>query len=76
MEADGIKYAPLELALQFSREHDLASHSEVVPLGFHNWYDSNAEKIPWPGFFSPYLHVKRFVNKILEKVRRKLRKNN
>ena len=61
MEVDGIKYAPLEVAVHFGREHILPENENVDPFMFHQWRGIN-KKYP------------RFIN-VPEKIIMKLKKN-
>ena len=41
MEAAGIKYAPLEVAVHFGREHILPENENIEPFLFHQWRGIN-----------------------------------
>ncbi len=55
MEADGLRWAPFELALKFGREHPLPENKGVEPFVFHKWWGENSE---YPRFYSPKKRIK------------------
>lgn len=60
LEKNGMKFAPLEIAVYFGREHMLPENENIEPFLFHQWRGKN-KKYP------------RFVNvpeKVLQKVKR------
>lgn len=49
-EAAGMKYAPLEEAVYFAREHRLPENAGIEPFAFHKWRGENAG---YPRFENP-----------------------
>lgn len=62
MEQTGMKWAPLEIAVQFGREHPLPENSNVEPFSFHKWRGENAD---YPRFISPKKRFKKAVRPLL-----------
>jgi hypothetical protein len=55
MERDGLKWAPLEVAVRFAREHALPENKGIEPFAFHKWRGENAD---YPRFISPGKRIK------------------
>ncbi|MCR5156791.1 MAG: hypothetical protein K6C96_08930 [Butyrivibrio sp.] len=62
MEKEGMKWAPLEVALQFGREHPLNENKGIEPFVFHKWWGENAG---YPRFYSPQKRFKMAVRPLL-----------
>ena len=62
MEAAGLKWAPIEVAVHFAREHALPENKGIEPFAFHKWRGENAG---YPRFISPYKRFKNFVRPFL-----------
>ena len=62
MEADGLKWAPLELAVRFGREHPLPENKGIEPFAFHKWWGENAG---YPRFYSPKKRFKMAIRPLL-----------
>ena len=45
MERDGLKWAPIEVAVHFAREHALPENKGIEPFAFHKWRGENADFI-------------------------------
>ena len=58
MEDDGLRWAPIEKAVLFGREHPLPENKGIEPFVFHKWWGENEN---YPRFYSP---VKRFKNAV------------
>ncbi len=56
MEKEGLKWAPLELAVKFGREHPLPENRGIEPFVFHKWWGENKN---YPRFYSPKKHFKK-----------------
>lgn len=50
MEADGLTWAPLDVAVRFGREHPIPENCGIEPFSFHKWRGENAD---YPRFKSP-----------------------
>ena len=61
-EADGMRFAPLELAVHFGREHMLPENQGIEPFAFHKWRGENAS---YPRFVSPEERAKRLLRPLL-----------
>ena len=55
MERDGLKWAPIEVAVRFAREHALPENKGIDPFAFHKWRGENAD---YPRFISPGKRIK------------------
>ena len=55
MERDGLKWAPIEVAVHFAREHALPENKGIEPFAFHKWRGENAG---YPRFMSPAKRLK------------------
>ncbi|MCR5672063.1 MAG: hypothetical protein K6G10_13755 [Butyrivibrio sp.] len=62
MEKDGLKWAPLDLAVRFGREHPLPENKGIEPFAFHKWWGENKD---YPRFFSPKKQLKRVIRPLL-----------
>ena len=62
MEADGLRFAPLSLAVHFGREHPLPENQGIEPFVFHKWRGENAS---YPRFVSPKERLKRGLRPLL-----------
>ena len=62
MEAEGLKWAPFELALKFGREHPLPENKGVEPFVFHKWWGENEN---YPRFYSPKKRLKNAIRPLL-----------
>ncbi len=62
MEAHGMKWAPLEVAVKFAREHMLPENAGVEPFAFHKWRGENKH---YPRFYSPKKRFKMAVRPLL-----------
>ena len=62
MEAEGLKWAPIEVAVKFAREHMLPENEGIEPFAFHKWRGENAG---YPRFISPYKRFKNAVRPLL-----------
>lgn len=62
-EAEGMTYAPLEVAKYFGHEHMIPEIQGIRPFVFHKWRGTNAE---YPNFIKPTLteRIKRPLRKI------------
>lgn len=64
MENDGIKYAPLEVAVHFGREHILPENKNIEPFLFHQWRGINKK---YPKFVNVPEKIVTKIGKILNK---------
>lgn len=62
LEDAGIKWAPVEVAARFGREHDVLECKGIEPFLFHKWRGENAK---YPVFISPSKRLKNFIRKFL-----------
>ena len=62
MEAAGLKWAPIEVAVKFAREHALPENKGIEPFAFHKWRGENAL---YPRFISPFKRFKNAVRPLL-----------
>lgn len=62
MEADGLSFAPLEVAVRFGREHSIPENQGVEPFAFHKWRGENAD---YPHFLSPSVRFRNAVRPLL-----------
>jgi hypothetical protein len=62
MEAHGMKWAPIEVAVKFGREHPLTENKGIEPFAFHKWWGENAD---YPRFYSPKKRFKMAVRPLL-----------
>ncbi len=62
MEEAGLKWAPLETAVRFGREHPIAENQGVTPFAFHKWRGENAD---YPRFLSPAKRLKSLIRPLL-----------
>ena len=62
MEADGLKWAPIEVAVKFAREHALPENKGIEPFAFHKWRGENAG---YPRFLSPAKRMKNFARALM-----------
>ncbi len=62
MEAEGLKWAPFELALYFGREHPLPENKGIEPFIFHKWWGENEN---YPQFYSPKKRLKMAIRPLL-----------
>lgn len=62
MEADGLKWAPLDVAVKFGREHPLPENKGIEPFVFHKWWGENEN---YPKFYSPKLRMKMCIRPLL-----------
>lgn len=56
MEKDGIRFAPIEVARYFGREHTIPETTGMTPFVFHKWWDENKD---FPRFENPWSRVYR-----------------
>lgn len=63
-EAEGMTYAPIEVAKYFGHEHMIPEVQGLTPFVFHKWWGSNAQ---YPNFIKP--SVKERVKAPLRKIR-------
>ena len=62
MEEAGMKWAPLETAVLFGREHPLPENKGIEPFAFHKWWGENEN---YPRFYSPKKRFKMAVRPLL-----------
>ena len=62
MEADGLVFAPLEVAVRFGREHPLPENEGVEPFLFHKWRGENKD---YPHFTAPATRFRNAVRPLL-----------
>ena len=62
MEADGLSFAPLEVAIHFGREHGLPENQGIEPFAFHKWRGENAD---YPRFISPKDRIRNALRPLL-----------
>ena len=62
MEAAGMKWAPLEKAVLFGREHPLPENKGIEPFVFHKWWGENEN---YPKFYGPKKRFKMAVRPLL-----------
>ena len=62
MEADGLSFAPLEVAVRFGREHPIPENQGVEPFAFHKWRGENAD---YPRFLAPSVRFRNAVRPLL-----------
>ena len=66
MEKDGLRFAPIEVARFFGREHTIPETTGMDPFIFHKWWDENAK---FPKFEDPKDKVMRILADITRPVR-------
>lgn len=66
MEEDGLKFAPIEVARYFGREHTMPETTGMTPFVFHKWWDENAS---YPKFTAPGTKIYEFLANISRPVR-------
>lgn len=66
MEDDGLKFAPIEVARFFGREHTMEETTGMNPFVFHKWWDENAS---YPKFVDPRTRVYEFLANISRPIR-------
>lgn len=66
MEKAGLKFAPIEVARYFGREHTLPETTGMDPFIFHKWWDENAS-------FPKFEHPKDKIIRIIADVTRPIR---
>lgn len=62
-EQAGMKYAPLELAVQFGQENEIPEAEGIRPFVFHKWAGKNIE---YPRFHT-YSRITGPINKVLKR---------
>ena len=62
MEEHGLKWAPLDVAVRFGREHMIPENKGVEPFTFHKWRGENASS---PHFYSPKKRFKMAIRPLL-----------
>ena len=62
MEEAGLRWAELDMAVQFGREHPLPENKGIEPFVFHKWWGENAG---YPRFYSPKKRFKMAVRPLL-----------
>ena len=62
MEEHGLKWAPLDVAVKFGREHMIPENAGVEPFSFHKWRGENRD---YPRFYSPKKRLKMSVRPLL-----------
>ncbi|MBR1670236.1 MAG: hypothetical protein IJ695_06005 [Butyrivibrio sp.] len=62
MEDAGMKWAPVEVAAHFAREHDVPECRGIEPFAFHKWRGANAS---YPKFMSPKKRLKNCIRPFL-----------
>lgn len=58
MERDGLKFAPIEVARFFGREHTMPETEGIKPFVFHKWWGENAD---FPKFEEPKARMMRVI---------------
>lgn len=53
-EAEGMKFAPIEVAKYFAHEHPIPEVQGIAPFAFHKWWGANAD---YPVFINPLTKV-------------------
>ncbi len=67
MEEEGLRWAPLDVAVRFGREHMIEENYGVEPFCFHKWRGENKD---YPRFLSPQKRFKNFIMPAYLKLRR------
>ena len=62
MEQEGLKWADIDLAVHFGREHPLPENNGIEPFAFHKWWGENAG---YPRFYSPGKRLKMAIRPLL-----------
>lgn len=62
MESYGLRFAPLDVAVRFGREHPLPENRGVEPFLFHKWRGENAS---YPHFIAPKDRLKNAIRPLL-----------
>ncbi len=62
MEEHGLRWAPLEVAVLFGREHMIPENKGIEPFVFHKWRGENSG---YPRFYSPKKRFKMAVRPLL-----------
>ena len=62
MEAEGMRWAEFDTALQFGREHPLPENKGIEPFVFHKWWGENSG---YPRFYSPKKRIKMAIRPLL-----------
>lgn len=66
MEEDGLKFAPIEVARYFGREHTLPETTGMKPFIFHKWWGENAN---YPKFVHPKTRIYTFLTDVTRPLR-------
>ncbi len=66
LENAGMRFAPVEVAAQFGREHTIPETTGVTPFLFHKWWDENGD---FPRFEDPKRKIYEFLADISRPVR-------
>lgn len=66
MEDDGLRFAPIEVARFFGREHTIPETTGMNPFVFHKWWDENSN---YPRFVNPKTRIYKFLTDITRPVR-------
>lgn len=69
-EEAGMRYAPVEVARLFGREHTIPETAGVTPFLFHKWWDENKD---FPRFENPWTKRLNRFKALTRPLRRKLR---
>ena len=62
MEKEGLKWADLDTAIMFGREHPLPENKGIEPFVFHKWWGENSG---YPRFYSPKKRFKMAIRPLL-----------
>lgn len=69
MESEGLKFATIDIAKYFGREHTLPENKDIDPFIFHKWWGENEK---YPKFVDPKYRVYKFLTDISRPLRNKL----
>ena len=60
MEDDGIRFAPLDVAARFGREHIIPENADIEPFLFHQWRGINTR---YPAFMNIADRIRRITHR-------------
>ena len=61
-EAEGMKWAPIEVAKYFAHEHPIPEVQGITPFAFHKWWGANAQ---YPVFKNPWKELWKGIKNVI-----------
>ena len=61
-EAEGMKWAPLDVAKYFAHEHPIPEVQGITPFAFHKWWGANEQ---YPVFKNPWKELWKGIKNII-----------